>query len=297
MRNIFKIKPITGSAETLSFKFEFVRLFLTFALSLITYSIIFYLIGRFYHPDILTAIKHSVSIGYAPTGYCIKPKERLLFIVAIITFASTSILYYALLKNHLWKINPAIIRWFFLIVVLLNVGLISFIALKGFLNQNPFSNQCDYDLSAKTNFDYFFQTTFIATHLVWYVFLIFPIILFVFIIDHPFSAFVRNKIAMLIRVIMYSVVSLLIIIIFFISRFHFPYAPQNLGDFNAVYYSVVQVYRGIPMLVDNFTNTYGLYPHFLVPVLKIIGLSVVSFSSVMGFLISVSFAFIFMPHR
>ena len=47
------------------------------------------------------------------------------------------------------------------------------------------------------------------------------------------------------------------------------------------------------MLVNNFTNTYGLYPQFLVPVMKIFGLSIFHFTLIMSFLLVLCFIFIF----
>jgi hypothetical protein len=44
------------------------------------------------------------------------------------------------------------------------------------------------------------------------------------------------------------------------------------------------------MLVDNFVNTYGLYPHFVVPLLKLTGLSILSFSVVMALLVALSYS-------
>jgi len=84
----------------------------------------------------------------------------------------------------------------------------------------------------------------------------------------------------------------IILITFFISSFKFPYTSTNKFNFNAVYYSVVQVYNGTPLLVDNFINTYGLYPHFIVPLMKLFDLSVLCFSTIMAFLNCFLFLFI-----
>lgn len=49
------------------------------------------------------------------------------------------------------------------------------------------------------------------------------------------------------------------------------------GHFNAVYYSMAQVLGGRGLLV-NLSNQYGLYPHFLEPCFRFVGLDVLSFS-------------------
>lgn len=59
--------------------------------------------------------------------------------------------------------------------------------------------------------------------------------------------------------------------------------------FNAVFYSVAQVVNGNTLLVD-FTNQYGLYPHFLAPIFKVVGLSVFKYSVVMCSLVVLAYA-------
>ncbi|MFA5197260.1 MAG: hypothetical protein WC437_02445 [Patescibacteria group bacterium] len=62
---------------------------------------------------------------------------------------------------------------------------------------------------------------------------------------------------------------------------------------NAVLYPVTQVVWGKTLLVD-FTNQYGLYPHFLEPIFRIFGISVLSFSVVMSLLACVCVILIFL---
>jgi hypothetical protein len=59
--------------------------------------------------------------------------------------------------------------------------------------------------------------------------------------------------------------------------------------FNAMFDPVVQVQQGKALLVD-YTNQYGLYPHFLQPVFACVGLSVLTFTAVMGLLTAGSYA-------
>ena len=69
---------------------------------------------------------------------------------------------------------------------------------------------------------------------------------------------------------------------------HIRNAPIFWSSFNAVFYSVVQVYFGKELLVD-FVNLYGLYPHFIEPVFRLVGLSVYSFTTLMGLLNCVAY--------
>ena len=38
--------------------------------------------------------------------------------------------------------------------------------------------------------------------------------------------------------------------------------PHSAWNFNAIFYSMVQVYKGIPLYINGFTNIYGMYPIF-----------------------------------
>ncbi len=51
--------------------------------------------------------------------------------------------------------------------------------------------------------------------------------------------------------------------------------------FNAVFFPVVQVYQGKALLID-CASQYGLYPHLLQPLFAVVGLTVLSFTTVMA---------------
>jgi len=63
--------------------------------------------------------------------------------------------------------------------------------------------------------------------------------------------------------------------------------------FNAVFHAMVQVFLGKELLVD-LTHQYGLYPHFLEPVFRVVGLTVLNFTVLMGVLTALS---AFVLHR
>ena len=54
------------------------------------------------------------------------------------------------------------------------------------------------------------------------------------------------------------------------------------GSFDAFYYSIVQVFQGKTILVD-LNSQYGLYPYFLLPLLKLIGLNITAISLIQIF--------------
>lgn len=65
--------------------------------------------------------------------------------------------------------------------------------------------------------------------------------------------------------------------------------PIFTDSFNALFYSVAQVDHGKALLI-NLTNQYGLYPHFLEPIFKVIGLRVYTFTVIMAVLMFTSYA-------
>ena len=65
---------------------------------------------------------------------------------------------------------------------------------------------------------------------------------------------------------------------------------------NAVLYSISQVQQGKTLLVG-LTTQYGLYPHFLYPIFKLINVNVISFSLTMSALTTISYSLIFLGLR
>ncbi len=96
----------------------------------------------------------------------------------------------------------------------------------------------------------------------------------------------------------------LIVVLIFISIFCINIFDVNaINDtttytthLNAFYFSVVQVINGeSPLYVNGFSNTYGLYPHFLEPIFFLIGgISIFKFSIVMALLIVLSYYMVFL---
>jgi hypothetical protein len=64
--------------------------------------------------------------------------------------------------------------------------------------------------------------------------------------------------------------------------------------FDPVYFSVVQVMGGDALLLNNFTNQYGLYPQFLEPFFRVFGLNLFNFSIIMSLLLCALFLFIYL---
>jgi hypothetical protein len=63
-------------------------------------------------------------------------------------------------------------------------------------------------------------------------------------------------------------------------------------SFGAVFHTMVQVFLGKQILVD-FPHQYGMYPQFLVPLFRLVGLSVLKYTVVMGLLQAFAFWLIY----
>ena len=115
-----------------------------------------------------------------------------------------------------------------------------------------------------------------------------------------FAYFIFNGIPMkynkFVNRILYSLIFSFLLIMFLLSicnRETYLGTGQNL---NAVLYSISQVQQGKVMLSD-LNGQYGLYPHFLYPLFKLINVNVVSFSVTMAALTVASYSLIFFALR
>jgi hypothetical protein len=278
--------------ETEELKLEFVKWCLTFFASVGIILIVLGLIDAFYNPDLQEHFDLAKQMLVVPETVLPEPKEKMKFIAALF-FGTISLFvcYYFLDKLLNEKKIISLHKVYGLLLTFFSFGVL-FILYKGLTSDNPFSEtpQNSHDIVAKNNADFYFVKTFI--HKYFYIFLvvIFPLLTIYFLDYFNLKKSISAKIEKLFNYISIGFSMSLILIVIGISTFHFPYTFENKYDFNAVYYSVVQVYNGFPMLVDNFTNTYGLYPHFILPILKLFGLSIFNFTLIMGILLSICFS-------
>jgi hypothetical protein len=275
---------------------ESVKWMLTLFASLLVYGVGVLLIRQFYHPDVSGSIALAMQtlISYSPTTCVPEPVERMLYFAAVLLIPVSIFLIYRLLNRYLVFTITRPLKLLFYSGLILFMLAVVFLAWGGLGATNPCAGniQSAHDEESLTNLDFYFIHTFIYGHFLQFL-LFFTLLVVLFLIPINMTrkrvVFFRRSLKWFTR----SFCLILLIAIFLVSAFRFPYTHENKYDFNAVYYSVVQVYRGMPLLVDHFTNTYGLYPHFLVPFLKITGLSVLNFSVLMGLLSALCFVFLF----
>ena len=277
-------------------KAEYIKWVAALSISFIVYYIVLRLINAYYGPDISGILAYARTVSVPQSGFLPEPKEKLLYLSAVLIFTVSIPAAYYLAVKYADRAKEAVIKTLYPPVLAGSLGLIVFIVFKALAAANPFAANAQnaHDLAAKTNGDFYFMTSFIYGHFYLFLCLLFPAVLSGFFYGRVFSARTRAALEKAESVFVHVFCGTLVAAVFFISAFSFPNTPDNRYDFNAVYYSVVQVYNGLPLLVNGFTNTYGLYPHFVVPFLKISGLSVLSFSALMAFLSSLCFVLLFM---
>jgi len=271
----------------------YIKFSLIFYLTLIIVVSSLFLFADLYNPDINEALKIAKEQLLNPAGSKPEPKERTLFFCAIIgsllSITGFSLLFGKYFNRFVPKTSMVNTLHF------LNILFISTLLYQCFTAVNPFSSEPQniHDTIAKTNFDFYFIKSFLHKKTGFYLVVILPILLFLIFYKFkksPEMIKLSNKYSNILAILFCFCLSCLALCI---SSFKFPYTFENKFDFNAIFYSVVQVFNGHPMLVDGFTNTYGLYPHFISPLLKITGLSVFNFSLLMGFLLATCFVMIF----
>lgn len=252
-----------------------------------------YAVRAIYHPDLsaLAARANELLIGAIATRP--EPVEAMVTRMCILVFGiSVPLLYYGFSRAIGRYVRLQIVHLACVLAAVLAVLLVfvDFGAINPFSEGSGEAIQNDRDRLATSNFDFFFSGFFLGRFLILYIALLVPAIASFFFVG------VRNKgwdklpiYSRLARSIGYTIVGLLLIAVFIMNTYVFPYTYENAFDFDTVYYSMTQVFAGTPMLVNDFTNTYGLYPHFLAPLFHLIGLSILKFSGVMATLVVVSF--------
>lgn len=249
------------------------------------------IISSVYVPNIEEANKTAQDILLNTAMAQPEPREKAVFFGGIIITVLSLFLFYFILDRFLKKTDNGIKDSLFNIVTAINVAISCYFLYYCFVSPNPFfeAPQNSHDALAKTNFDFYFFQTFLHKRLVLYIIILFPLLAFLLIKNIKLS----EHLNLLLKKAVFVLCIGLSLLAMAISIFKFPYTYENKYDFNAIYYSVVQVYNGFPLLVDGFTNTYGLYPHFVMPILKLTGLSVLSFSMIMSILLFFCFCFMY----
>ncbi len=241
-----------------------------------------YCIHCFYHPDVASIIKNATAISFmAKEAFLPEPVEKLQFLLSIIctpiftffVFNRIKSLRNRLLKKPLlaYYINLAGVNIFILYLVLIfQQGLLHLDKTTGYF----FVNNLIY------------KTT-LPVGLCFYGFAAYGLVRYAELRDSMFRKIVVN-------VISFQIVAVVLFQLVLCNVFQFGKQDyEGAMETNAVFYSMTQVFAGKSLLV-NINCQYGLYAWFLTPLFRLTGLSIYSFSWVMGILNALSFLCIFL---
>ncbi len=276
-------------------KEEMLRWIFSILGAVLIYYIIASIVHNVYHPDIELLNKKVSDLLIEPFYARPEPMEAMLFRLGVLTIVPATLGLYALLSRTKWISSLAGKPAYLLITGACLLAIAALIYFD-FTAANPYGplsgepSQNKRDVTSATNFDFYFADLFVGNYLLFYVFVIVPLIACIFFIGIKKKNWEQNKMFTVVSSVAgYGLIALVIAVIVAMNIFYAPYRSENKIDLTAVYYSMTQVYAGLPMLVNRFTNTYGLYPHFLNPLFQVIGLNVLKFSMVMSLLTGLSF--------
>jgi len=293
------INPTPQDESSIALKEETLRWIFSIIGALLCYLVVATIIQKTYHPDINELLALANKLSFAGDARP-EPVESLLFRSGVVTITLGMLGFYILFTKTQW-VKKLADNPFFLVFSTLCVAFIIVLGYLDFSAQNPFANgggdmpQHARDfIENKSNFAFYFDGIFLGSHLLIYTLICVPLVACLFFIGIKKYSLEKNKVFNIsISAIGYLVAGGTVLAVVLMDSFAFPYSFVNKYNFNAVYYSMTQVYAGMPMLVDGFNDTYGLYPHFLNLLFHIIGLSVFKFSCTLATLLGISYIFNF----
>ena len=288
--------------NSIELKSEILRWIFSISGAILVFILFALIVQSLYHPDIDQLKRTAQSLLIEYQRVLPEPVEALLFRSGIVIILSSLYGFYSFLSRSKLVVSLASKRAF-TIISISAIALIAAVIIIDFAapNLSDFGGRrfppADPGYT-NNNFNFYFNEFFLGRFLWLYVLLVVPAMVIFFLkglkLLHWDSG--RNF-RILVPFIGYMVTGTVVLAIVLMNIFSLPYSVDNTIDFNAVYYSMTQVYAGVPMLVNGFTNTYGLYPHFLNPLFQLIGLNIFKFTLVLSLLLGLCFVLNFLALR
>jgi len=288
--------------DTIELKAEILRWIFSISGSLLVYILFAVIVTAVYHPDIDELKRSAQSLLIDYQRVLPEPLEAFLFRSGIVIILSSLFGLYIWFSRSNFVASLASKRAFTIIslsavVIIAALIIIDFAApnLSDFGGRRFPPTEPEY---TNNNFNFYFNEFFLGSYLWLYVLLVIPaVVIFFFKGIRIMHLDTRKSYRILVPFIGYLVTGAVVLAIVLMNIFSLPCSVDNTIDFNAVYYSMTQVYAGVPMLVNGFTNTYGLYPHFLNLIFQFTGLNIFKFTLVLSLLLGGSFVLNFMALR
>lgn len=229
---------------------------------------------------------------YMPALFFFQPEpvEKKIFLLGLILIPMGLFIFLWLFKKFFrGKQNPAWVKYYLYTLI---ISCIVFLSLV-FLDMHA------KDLYGHSrNFQFYFRRSIIYNHFYLYSFLLYPLLLasLFWVLRREVPTFWENIIKKFVSPLIFVFMLLLMSVIFLFNIFSLKAIDENgiyIYHFNAVVYSVSQIFSS-HALSEGFSNTYGLYPYFLLPVFKFIKLNTLTFSMVMSSLLVLSFILLYL---
>lgn len=268
--------------SNIEIKKDCINFVLSISLAIISYIFLAKVISQFYNPDTsLIIIKSMMILIPSLISSCLpEPLERNLFIAGIVLIPVFLFVYYSFFNKLLKNKDANLINniWIFICIYILTIlPLFIFMVL----------NAASVYLPPYSYLQLYILNSVLDKNVSLFVYVPFIIISYI-LLKINFSP--ENKPFKIITILLD--IFCLLLIAYMATLYVFSIYTTS-ANFESVFYSIVQLFKGTPLGVDGFTNTYGLYPYFLNIIFKITGLSVLKCSIVFCILIALSFLLIF----
>jgi hypothetical protein len=283
--------------EIISNKTTFIIGSFSIVLSILTYFIAAKLISIIFVPN-NGVIYSEIKDTFIYSGQYFKPEplERLLFNIGIILMPLLLVLCTLAMKRSLSKFKNKTIDILYAVSVFissLSLILIPYLDLSRSTEQYlDYSRNSD---QIKTNWNFFFNIAYFHGHIEFYSLILVP--LFIYLLLRYYKNTNNKSITDRAVRTMLDIASILMVgMIFFMNIFginKINHAWPDVMHLSSVLYPVTQVAAGKTLLVD-LIGQYGLYPHFISPIFKIVPLTVLNFSILMAGLLALSFSLIYL---
>lgn len=209
-----------------------------------------------------------------------EPLEHKLFIAGVLLIPVFLFAYYLIFKQLLKNIDGNVINKTWIFVCLYTIIILPFFIYK-------ILNITSVYLPPDSYLHLYILTSSMSRNVSFLFYLPFIVIIYIFLrLNYLFKEKTVKIITALLDVFC-------LLLIAYMGAIYVFSVYTTSDNFDAVFSSIVQLFKGVPLGVDSFTNTYGLYPYFLNIIFKIIGLSVLKCSIVFCILIALSFLLIF----
>lgn len=255
-------------------KRSFVLVFLISILSTVTMFFLCSSVKINVSNEMNSQIKELFTV--ASSSFLPEPLERLRFIISVIGFPFLIAIFYLPTNKAVSKISNKTINKLFYICVLFSILILGFLLwVYGSQESNRFFVNGLFIFKQPIN-------SFVA---------IVSIVVIYFLKKNSIIDFEKRHVNFFISFLIIGGLLLLSLTNVY-SVYSITDSPIYTSHLNAVFHSVAAAYKGESLLVD-FNNQYGLYPHFIEIIFRVIGLDVFKFTVVMSLLIFLCFYFLY----